>query len=167
MAKFKWLLDFAHPIIGDRKIADIKAPELLVVLRAIEKFGHYETARRLRSTCGQVFRYAIATGRADRDISADLRGALIVPKVTHRAAIITPKDAGVLLRAIDGYSGYPITHAALRLAPHVFVCPGELRYAEWVEFDLIKNVWTIPAGKTKMRVAHRLPLTQQVLAILE
>jgi integrase len=167
LGKLKWLLDFAYPIIGDRKIGEIKAPELLAVLRAVEKRGHYETARRLRSTCGQVFRYAIATGRADRDISADLRGALIVPKVTHRAAIITPMEAGVLLRAIDAYSGYPITHAALRLAPHVFVRPGELRQAEWSEFDLTKNVWTIPSEKTKMRVAHRVPLTRQVLAILD
>ncbi len=167
LGKLKWLLDFAHPIIGERKIGDIKAPELLAVLRAVEKRGHYETARRLRSTCGQVFRYAIATGRADRDISADLRGAITVPKVTHRAAITAPMEAGVLLRAIDAYSGYPVTHAALRLAPHVFVRPGELRHAEWTEFDLTKNVWTIPAEKTKMRVAHRVPLTRQVLAILD
>lgn len=166
LSKLTWLLDFANPILGDRKIGEIKAPELLAVLRAVEKRGHYETARRLRSTCGQVFRYAIATGRADRDISADLRGALIVPKVTHRAAIITPKEAGVLLRAIDAYSGYPITHAALRLAPHVFVRPGELRQAEWSEFDFTKRVWIIPASKTKMRVAHRVPLTRQSLAIL-
>lgn len=167
LGKLKWLLEFAHPIIGSRKIGEIKAPELLAVLRAVEKRGHYETARRLRSTCGQVFRYAIATGRADRDISADLRGAITVPKVTHRAAITSPMEAGVLLRAIDAYSGYPVTHAALRLAPHVFVRPGELRHAEWTEFDLTKNVWTIPAEKTKMRVAHRVPLTRQVLAILE
>lgn len=167
LGKLKWLLDFTHPIIGDRNVGDIKAPELLAVLRAVEQRGHYETARRLRSTCGQVFRYAIATGRADRDVSADLRGALIVPKVTHRAAIITPIDAGVLLRAIDAYSGYPITHAALRLAPHVFVRPGELRHAEWTEFDRSKNVWTIAAEKTKMRVAHRVPLTPQVVAILD
>ncbi len=167
MGKLSWLLEFADPYIGDRKIGEIKAPELLAVLRTVEKRGHYETARRLRSTCGQVFRYAIATGRAERDISADLRGALIVPKVMHRAAIITPTDAGILLRAIDAYSGYPITHAALRLAPHVFVRPGELRHAEWTEFDLTKNVWTIAAEKTKMRVAHRVPLTPQVLAILE
>ena len=167
LGKLKWLLDFAHPILGERKIGEIKAPELLAVLRVVEKRGHYETARRLRSTCGQVFRYGIATGRADRDISADLRGAITVPKVTHRAAITTPTDAGVLLRAIDAYSGYPITHSALRLAPHVFVRPGELRHAEWAEFDLTKNVWTIPAEKTKMRVAHRVPLARQVLAILE
>lgn len=167
MGKLRWLLDFAYPILGDRKIAEIKAPELLAALRTVEKRGHYETARRLRSTCGQVFRFAIATGRADRDVSADLRGALIVPKVTHRAAITTAPEAGVLLRAIDVYSGYPITHAALRLAPHVFVRPGELRHAEWSEFDFVKLVWTIPAEKTKMRVAHRVPLTRQVIAILD
>lgn len=167
MGKLRWLLEFAYPILGDRKVAEIKAPELLAVLRSVEKRGHYETARRLRSTCGQVFRYAIATGRADRDVSADLRGALIVPKVTHRAAIITPAEVGVLLRAIDAYSGYPVTHAALRMAPHVFVRPGELRHAEWTEFDLTRMVWTIPAEKTKMRVAHRVPLTPQVLEILE
>lgn len=116
LGKLKWLLEFAYPFIGDRKVSEIKAPELLAVLRSVEKRGHYETARRLRSTCGQVFRYAIATGHADRDVSADLRGALIVPKVTHRAAITTAKEAGNLLRAIDAYSGYPVTHAALRLA---------------------------------------------------
>jgi integrase len=167
MGKLRWLLDFAYPILGDRNIGEIKAPELLAVLRAVEKRGHYETARRLRSTCGQVFRYAIATGRADRDVSADLRGALIVPKVKHRAAIITPAEVGELLRAIDAYSGYPITHAALRMAPHVFVRPGELRHAEWTEFDLTRMLWTVPAEKTKMRVAHKVPLTRQVVAILD
>lgn len=167
LRKLRWLLDFAHPIIGLRKISDIKAPELLAVLRMVEKRGHYETARRLRSTCGQVFRYAIATGRADRDISADLRGAITVPKVTHRAAIVDPKEAGALLRAIDAYSGYPITHTALRMAPHVFVRPGELRQAEWSEFDFDKLIWTIPAEKTKMRKPHRVPLTRQVLAIID
>jgi len=167
VGKLTWLLEFAYPMIGDRKVGEIKAPELLAVLRAVEKRGHYETARRLRSTCGQVFRYVIATGRADRDVSADLRGALIVPKVTHRAAITTPKETGALLRAIDAYSGYPVTHAALRLAPYVFVRPGELRQAEWNEFDFTRNIWTIAADKTKMRVAHRVPLSRQVLAILE
>lgn len=167
MSKLRWLLDFAYPILGDRKVGEIRAPELLAVLRAVEKRGHYETARRLRSTCGQVFRYAIATGRADRDVSADLRGALIVPKVTHRAAIITSTQVGVLLRAIEAYSGYPITHAALRLAPHVFVRPGELRHAEWTEFDLARKIWTIPAEKTKMRVAHKVPLSRQVIEILD
>ena len=167
IGKLRWLLAFAYPILGDRKVADIKAPELLAVLRGVEKRGHHETARRLRSTCGQVFRYAIATGRSDRDVSADLRGALIVPKVTHRAAITTPAEVGMLLRAIDAYSGYPVTHAALRMAPHVFVRPGELRHAEWAEFDLNGMIWTIPAEKTKMRVAHRVPLTRQVKEVID
>ncbi|WP_430427914.1 tyrosine-type recombinase/integrase [Parasphingorhabdus sp.] len=164
LRKLRWLLNFAHPIIGLRKISDIKAPELLAVLRTVEKRGHYETARRLRSRCGQVFRYAIATGRADRDVSVDLRGAITVPKVTHRAAIIDPKEAGVFLRAIDAYSGYP---SALRMAPHVFVRPGELRQAEWSEIDFEKSIWTIPAEKTKMRKPHRVPLTRQVLVIID
>jgi hypothetical protein len=142
-----------------RKVGEIKAPELLAALRTVEKRGHYETARRLRSTSGQVFRHAIATGRAERDVSADLRGALIVPKVTHRAAITTSKQAGALLQAIDGYSRYPVTHAALRLAPYVFVRPGELQQAEWSEFDFTRNIWTIAADKTKKRVAHRAPRT--------
>ncbi|NJM49700.1 MAG: tyrosine-type recombinase/integrase [Sphingomonadales bacterium] len=167
MKKLRWLMDFANPIIGRRKISDIRAPELLAVLRKVEQRGHYETARRLRSTCGQVFRYAIATGRADRDISADLRGAITGPKVTHRAAIIDAMEAGVLLRAIDAYSGYPVTHLALKMAPHVFVRPGELRQAEWNEFDFEKSLWTIPGEKTKMRKLHLVPLTHQVLAIID
>ncbi|MBU6207601.1 MAG: integrase arm-type DNA-binding domain-containing protein, partial [Alphaproteobacteria bacterium] len=166
LGKLSWLLGLAYPKIGDLKVNDITAPELLAVLRAVEKRGHYETARRLRSTCGQVFRYAIAIGLAKRDPSSDLRGALIVPKVTHRAAIIDPKTVGVLLRAIDSYSGYAVTHAALRLAPHVFARPGELRQAEWREFDFEKALWTIPAEKTKMRNAHRVPLSRQALAII-
>src|SRR3546814_18897961 len=93
---------------------------------------------------------------ADRDVSADLRGALIVPKVTHRAAITTPKEAGELLRAIDAYSGYPVTHAALRLAPYVFVRPGELRQAKWSELDFTPHIWTIGPDKTQKRVEHPL-----------
>ncbi|MDE2042044.1 MAG: DUF4102 domain-containing protein, partial [Alphaproteobacteria bacterium] len=96
ISKLTWLLDFAHPILGLRKIGEIKPVELLAVLRSVEARGHYETARRLRSTCGQVFRYAIATSRATRDVSADLRGALISVKVTHRAAITTPIEVGAL-----------------------------------------------------------------------
>src|SRR3546814_16248904 len=104
---------------------------------------------------------------ADRDVSADLRGALIVPKVTHRAAITTPKEAGELLRAIDAYSGYPVTHAALRLAPYEFVRPGELRQAEGSEFDFTSNIWTLAADKTKNRVQNRVPRSRQVLSRLE
>jgi integrase len=113
-----------------------------------------------------VFRYAIATGRAERDLSADLRGALIAPKVTHRPAIVDPKGIGALLGAIDDYDGLPLTKAALKLAPLVFVRPGELLTAEWAEFDLENAEWLIPAAKMKKRRAHRVPLSQQALAII-
>jgi integrase len=164
--KIRWLLDFAYPSFGNRPIAEILPHELLAVLRKFEAKGRHESAKRLRSTCGQVFRYAIATARANRDISADLRGALASVKVTHRAAITKPVEAGSLLRVIEGYEGHPITLAALRLLPHVFVRPGELRHAEWSEFDLDNAVWTIPEHKTKMRREHRVPLTRQALAII-
>jgi integrase len=167
LVKKRWLLESAFPAIGDRPVAEITAPELLSLLRKIEARGHYETARRLRSTCGMLFRYAIATGRADRDPSVDLRGALIAPKVTHRAAIIDPKGIGALLRAIDDYDGLPLTKAALKLAPLVFVRPGELRTAEWAELNLENAEWVIPTAKTKMRRRpHHVPLSEQVLAII-
>ncbi len=166
LSKKKWLLDFAHPTIGDRPIGKITAPELLSVLRHVERRGHYETARRLRSTCGMVFRYAIATGRAERDLSVDLRGALTAPKVAHRAAIVDPAGIGALLRAIEDYDGLAPTKAALKLAPLVFVRPGELRKAEWAEFDLERAEWRIPAAKMKMRRLHRVPLSKQALAII-
>jgi hypothetical protein len=120
LTKTRWLLEFAFFDIGDRPVSKVSAHELLNVLRKIEARGNYETARRLRSTCGMVFRYAIATGRAERDPSVDLRGALITPKVKHRATITEPKAIGALLRAIDGFDGQPTTRAALRLAPLVF-----------------------------------------------
>jgi integrase len=106
-----------------------------------------------------VFRYGIATARAERDAAADLRGALIAAKPTHRAAITTPNEAGALLRAIEGFEGHASTHAALRLLPHVFVRPGELRFAEWSDIDFDKAVWTIPPHKTKMRRVHNVPLS--------
>jgi integrase len=166
LAKKRWLLDFAYPAFGDRPVAEIAAPDLLALLREIEKRGRYETAKRLRSTCGMVFRYAIATGRAERDPSADLRGALTTHQVVHRPAIVDPVGIGALLRAIDGFDGQPTTQAALRLAAYVFVRPGELRQAEWKEFDLEDAVWIIPAEKMKMRRPHRVPLARQSLAIL-
>src|SRR5262249_36572667 len=135
LAKLRWLLDFAFAALGERPIAEITAPEILLLLRRIEMRGKYETARRLRSTCGMVFRYAIATGRAERDPSADLRGALAAPKVIHRAAIIEPNAIGGLLRAIDDHGGYQVIRVALQFAPLVFVRPGELRCAEWREID--------------------------------
>jgi integrase len=166
LTKKRWLLDFAYPAFGHRPIAEITAPEVLSVLRRVEARGRYETARRLRSTCGTIFRYAIATGRAERDPSADLRGALTSPKVNHRAAIVDPVGIGALLRAIDGYDGLPMTKAALRLAPLVFVRPGELRHAEWLEFDLAAAEWRIPSVKMKMRRPHRVPLSRQALDVL-
>ena len=166
LTKKRWLLDFAYPAFGDRPIAEITALEVLSVLRQVEGRGRYETARRLRSTCGTIFRYAIATGRAERDPSADLRGALTSPKANHRAAIVDPAGIGAMLRAIDGYDGLPITKAALRLAPLVFVRPGELRHAEWAEFDLAAAEWRIPPAKMKMRRAHRVPLSRQSINVL-
>lgn len=166
LKKNRWLLDFSYQFIGHRPIAEIKPFELLTLLRKYETKGKHETALRLRSICGQVFRYAIATVRADRDVAADLRGALITPKVTHRAAITTPAEVGALLRAIESYEGHPSTLIALRLLPHVFVRPGELRHAEWREFDLDKAVWTIPESKMKMRRAHKIPLSRQALEII-
>lgn len=166
MKKLRWLLGFINASIGKRPIASISAQELLLMLRKMEGKGRYETAKRLRSTCSQVFRYAIATARADRDVASDLRGALIVPKHVHRAAITTPREAGALLRSIEAFKDSANVHAALRLLPHVFVRPGELRFAEWADIDLDKAVWTIPAHKTKMRRAHSVPLSRQSLAIL-
>ncbi len=167
MKKLRWLLDFINASIGKRPIASISAHELLVMLRKMEGKGCYETAKRLRSTCSQIFRYAIATARAERDVAADLRGALIAPRPIHRAAITSPIEAGGLLRAIEAFEGHSNTKAALRLLPHVFVRPGELRHAEWADFDLDKTLWTIPPHKTKMRCAHVIPLSRQALAILE
>ncbi|HKX36424.1 MAG TPA: integrase arm-type DNA-binding domain-containing protein, partial [Rhizorhapis sp.] len=166
MKKLRWLLDFINASVGKRPIASISAQELLVMLRKMEGKGKYETAKRLRSTCSQIFRYAIATARAERDVAADLRGALIAPKPVHRAAITGAHEAGGLLRALDAFEGHANTRAALRLLPHVFVRPGELRYAEWADFDFDKALWTIPPHKTKMRRAHAIPLSRQALAIL-
>lgn len=162
LEKMRWLLSFAEPLIGNRPIGEISAPELLTVLRIVEKRGRYETARRLRSTCGAVIRYAIATGRAERNVAQDLQGALITPKVNHYASIIEPSKVGELLRAIDGHEGQPEVRMALRIAPCVFVRPGELRSAEWSEFDLEAGVWTIPGHKMKMGRVHKVPLARQV-----
>jgi integrase len=154
------------PWLGSRPIADITAPELLKALRRVEGRGAAETAHRLRQICGQVFRYAIATGRAERDLSADLRGALVSVRPVHLAAITDPKAIGALLRAIDGYQGQLVTKSALRLAPLVFVRPGELRMADWREIELDRAEWTIPADRMKMGHAHLVPLSLQAVEIL-
>jgi integrase len=154
------------PWIGKRPICEIKAPELLTVLRRIESRGAQETAHRAMQNCGQVFRYAVATGRAERDPTGDLRGALPPPKEKHHASIIEPKRIAELLRAIDSYQGFFATKCALRLAPLVFVRPGELRKGQWSEIDLDKAEWRIPAERMKMREQHIVPLSRQAVEIL-
>jgi integrase len=154
------------PWIGRRVINQITAPELLSVLRRIEDRGAGDTAHRARQTCGQVFRYAIATGRAERDIAADLRGALVPVKGKHFPSITDPKGVGALMRAIDAYAGHVPTRCALRLAPLVFVRPGELLQAEWSEVDLDKAEWRLPAHKMKMSKPHIVPLSRQAVEII-
>lgn len=166
LKKNRWLLEPAVETFGDRPIGEVTAPELLHALRKFEVRGRYESARRMRSVAGMVFRYAIATGRATRDISLDLRGALTVPKAKHRTAITKPTEVGALLRAIDGYTGQPTTRIALQLSALVFVRPGETRHARWREFDLSEAVWQIPAETMKMDRPHRVPLARQAIAVL-
>lgn len=165
--KLEWMLTtHAYPHIGGRQIAAITAPELLAMLRRLEARDRLETAQRLKQTCGQVFRYAIATGRAERDPAADLRGALKTGRTRHHASITQPDKVGGLMRAIDAFSGHAVTANALRLAPLVFVRPGELRKAEWAEIDLDTGLWKIPADKMKSRQPHIVPLCTQAVAIL-
>ncbi|MCU7808554.1 MAG: tyrosine-type recombinase/integrase [Candidatus Thiodiazotropha sp. (ex Semelilucina semeliformis)] len=154
------------PWIGERPIGEITAPELLTVLRRIENRGAVETAHRIHQSCGQIFRYAVATGRAERDPSADLKGALPPTRQKHHASITEPVKIGELLRAIDGYEGSFVTRCALQLASLTFVRPGELRHAEWSEINLDKAEWRIPAEKMKMNAVHIVPLSTQAVAVL-
>jgi integrase len=157
---------FVFPHLGNRPISSIAAPDFLAVLKRVEARGKNETAHRLRSESEQIFRYAIATGRATRDITADLRGVLAPVVVTNHAAITEPVRIGQLLRAIDGYRGQPVTEAAFKLAPLVFVRPGELRKARWQEINLDASEWRIPAARMKMREQHIVPLARQTVEIL-
>ena len=161
-----WLLSLARPAIGARPIAEITAQEVLAALRVVEARGRHETVRKMRGAIGEVFRYAVAAGRAENDPTGALKGALTTATVQHRAAIIEPKAFGGLLRALAGYDGAPETRAALELLALTFVRPGELRAAEWAEFDLDAGVWAIPAEKMKMRRPHRVPLAARAVAIL-
>ena len=155
------------PWIGNRPIAEIKASDLLAALRRVEIRGALVSAHRTRTIAGQVFRYAVATGRAERDPSVDLKGALPPPgPKKHHAAITDPKEVGLFLRAIDGYNGYYVVRCALRLAPMLFVRPGELRHAEWTEIDIEAKEWNIPAHKMKMKEPHLVPLCRQAIEIL-
>ena len=152
------------PWLGARSLSDISAPELLKVIRRIEERGAVDTAHRVLGFCGQIFRYGVATGRAERDPSADLKGALPAVKGAHFAAIVEPKRVGALLRMIDDYHGSFVVRCALRLAPLVFVRPGELRRAKWEDIDFENAEWRFQATKTD--TAHIVPLSQQALAVL-
>ena len=154
------------PYIGRRPIAKIIVPELLQLLRKIEALGHHDTCHRAKQRCGQIFRYAIVTGRAERDLTSDLRGALAPVRTRSFAAITDPTRIGQLLRDIDAYRGHKATTFAMKLAALVFVRPGELRAAEWKEFHIDRAEWRIPAERMKMREEHLVPLSSQALTIV-
>lgn len=169
LSKKQWLLDMAKRDFGNEPIREIAPAQILATLRKVEALGNYESAKRLRSTVGQVFRYAIATAGADNDPTYGLRGALIAPKVTHMAAATDRDDFAKLVRAIWAYeSGSPPTRAALKLMALLYTRPGELRLALWEEFDLEKRIWTIPEErmKTRGRGPHVKPLPALAVEIL-
>jgi integrase len=164
-SRSEYLLSQIYGGIGRLPIGDIEPADVLAALRRIEGKGNLESARRTLQLAGAVFRYAVATARLRSDPTRDLKGALTAPTVTHYGAITDASRVGELLRAIDVYQGYGPTKLALQIAPHVFVRPGELRHAEWSEFDLDGGLWIIPAAKMKMRKAHQVPLSQQAVAL--
>jgi integrase len=169
LEKTEWCISLVRPLLGDRPIAELAekgAPEILEALRRIEARGRLETAKRSRSIIGQVFRFAIATGRANNDPTQALRGAIALPRPKHRAAILDASLLAKLLRDVDGYDASPITRSALLLMTLLFPRPGELRAARWQEFHLSDNVWEIPPGRMKMRRPHRIPLPVQARTIL-
>lgn len=163
--KAQWQLSLV-PDLAPRPVSELTAPEVLRALRKIEAKGTHDTVHRVKQRIGQVMRYAITVGLAERDPTADLRGALAPVVTTPRAAVTDPAAVADLLRALDAYTGQPATAAALRLAPLLFVRPGNLRAMEWAELDLDAAQWRIPAGKMKMREAHIVPLAAQAVAIL-
>jgi integrase len=164
--KARWFLELLEGI-GRRPIAAITPHELLDVLKRVERRGHHETAVRLRSFTGRIFRYGFATLRTEKNPADILRGALTVPRVKHHAAIVEPKKVGELLRAIEDYKGRPETLYALRIAPHVFLRPGDLRQAQWSEIDFAEKVWRVAAERMKMKQPHAVPLSRQVLYLLQ
>lgn len=161
-----WLKNDVLPAIGRLPIAEITPRDVLDLVRKVEKRGAIDSATRMKQLCGQIFRYAVAEGSAERDVTADLRGALAVRRTVHLAAITEPAKVGALLRAIHGYSGHPVTVAALKLAPLLFVRPGELRHAEWSEIDFDAAEWRIPGTKMKMGADHIVPLATQAVEVL-
>ncbi|HMP56949.1 MAG TPA: integrase arm-type DNA-binding domain-containing protein [Novosphingobium sp.] len=166
ITKQEWLLKLLERSIGQRPVAEIQPFEMLEAVRKYETTGRTEAAHRALQFSSQMFRFAIANQLAASDPTRDLRGALTSHKAKHHAAILDPRKAGELLRAIDGYDGHPVTRLALQLVALVFVRPGELRHAEWSEIDEDAAVWRIPAGKMKARVEHVVPLSRQALAVL-
>jgi integrase len=161
-----WLKHDVFPFIGKLPISAIGPRDVLAALRKMEARGALDSVQRVKQVCGQVFRYAVATGSAERDVTQDLKGALAKPTPGHFAAITEPKQAGDLMRSIFDYSGHPCTVAALKLSPLLFVRPGELRTMEWAELDLNVAEWRIPARKMKMKVDHLVPLARQAVALL-
>ena len=160
-----WLIKDIFPTIGNMPISKIKPRDVLITVQKMEARGAIETAHRIKQICGQILRYAVAIGMAERDVTVDLKGAIATVSKTHYAAVTEPKQAAELMRSIYGYSGHPYAKAALQLSPLVFVRPGELRAAEWKEFDLENAEWRIPAEKMKMKVDHIVPLSTQAVEI--
>lgn len=166
-SKSEWLFAQLEPHLGKVPVSEITAPMLLGVLQKVVQSGRLETARRLRSLAGRIMRHAVVTGRAKHNPATDLQRALVVPKVRHHPAIIDEGQLGALLRAIDTYEGYPSTIGALKLSPHLFQRPGEIRAMRWHELDLDRAKWVIPAERTKMRRSHEVPLSRQAIEIIE
>jgi integrase len=165
--KARWQLrEFVNPMIGNKPINSISAQELLALLRRIEARGKTETTYKTKELCGRVFLYGVATGRCERNIAADLKGALKPRAGRSYPAIVDPAKVSELLRAVDGYIGQPATVAALRLLPHVFLRGGELRQGKWSEIDWDNAQWRIPAERMKMKREHIVPLSRQSIAIL-
>lgn len=166
IAKSEWLLAQLEPRLGRMPVTEISVPVLLAVLQEVADSGRLETARRLRSFAGRVIKHAVLTGRADHNPAPTLQRVLVTPKVRHHPAIVEPDELGALLRAIDAYEGFPSTNAALRLSPHLFQRPGEIRAMGWDELDLERGRWTIPASRMKMREKHVVPLSRQAAEII-
>ncbi|MEV4783409.1 tyrosine-type recombinase/integrase [Burkholderia sp. LMU1-1-1.1] len=161
-----WLTRNIFPHIGSLAVSQIKPRDVLLAVQRLEARGAIESAHRVKQLCGQVFRYAVALGLAERDVTQDLRGALSPVPPNHYAAITDPGEVALLMRAIHGYSGHQYAAAALKLSPLLFVRPGELRSAEWREIDLAAGEWRIPGAKMKMKNDHIVPLATQAVAIL-
>lgn len=166
LTKKRWMLSLSSSALDHRPITKITAADILIPLRKVEEKGNYETARRLRAEIGQVFRYAIATSRAENDPTFGLRGALVAPIVNHRAALTNKDEFAGLIRAVWSYEGSIETQAGLKLMALLYPRPGELRQSEWAEFDLDYGVWTQPKERTKMRREHKKPLPDAAINVL-